>query len=197
MEKREISNFKNLSLQRLSSREGKQGNSAKWEEVIEISLGMKEEIKAQIARIRRLVDEKILAGVMKRELAAEEKAIEILMLSSWEGPIIRFKEEHLQERLEEGESKHLDFVKSNFRWVDENVCNLVEAGDLEGLRMTSNQIYYKSMRGMEGQRNNFAGDIQVKEKSVQQTGEEGWSLVERRKKKRQKWIYSVHIRYSG
>ncbi|WOH15192.1 hypothetical protein DCAR_0934729 [Daucus carota subsp. sativus] len=136
----------------------------------------------QIARIRRLVDEKTLAGVMKGELAAEEKALEMLMLSPWEGPIVRFKEEHLQQRLEEGECKHLDFVKSNFRWVDENVCNLVEAGDLEGLRMASNQIHYKSMRGMEGQRNDFAGDIQDREKRVQQTGEEGWRLVERRKK---------------
>lgn len=48
--------------------------------------------------------------------------------------------------------------------------------------MATNQIHYKSMRGMEGQRNDNAEIIQEKESLLQQSGEEGWRIVERRKK---------------
>ncbi|KAL1806025.1 hypothetical protein ACET3Z_029093 [Daucus carota] len=109
--------------------------------------------KNRLEQIKRCLDDELISKVVAGDIKAQEVALEKLMLTNWEGPIIKFSDKKLQNRLEKGESLHSRFIRNCDEWVDENVLNMVKNGCEEGLRMATNQAHYKSLRNMKALRN--------------------------------------------
>lgn len=98
----------------------------------------------RLIRIRRCVDAYIIEEVKNGNGMAIEKAMRNLLLNNWEGPIVKFLEEKKQLIVNKGEEALEDFVKQYRNWVDPNIQVLAFGGDIEGKRMTANQIHYKT-----------------------------------------------------
>ncbi|WOG91583.1 hypothetical protein DCAR_0310832 [Daucus carota subsp. sativus] len=84
--------------------------------------------KNRIEIVKRCVDAETITKAIEGNIEAQEKALEKIMLCNWEGPIIRFSDKEMQDRLEKGEVEHRDFILRCEEWVDENVLNMVKDG---------------------------------------------------------------------
>ncbi|WOG82691.1 hypothetical protein DCAR_0101857 [Daucus carota subsp. sativus] len=102
----------------------------------------------RLERIKRCGGKNILDEVAKGNPKAMEEALKRLLISNWEGPVVKFEDASLQKRLEECEFIHKRFILQSQKWVDENFMEMVRRRCAEGLRMASNQTHYKSLRNM-------------------------------------------------
>ncbi|KAK1370281.1 hypothetical protein POM88_036373 [Heracleum sosnowskyi] len=104
----------------------------------------------RLYRIRKSVEVDVLQKVSEGDSKAVESALRTMLLSKWEGPIVKFLDKDRQARMIKGEKEHIRFIANNLDWIDPNVQAMKMEGNNEGIRMTSNQIHYKSLRNLKG-----------------------------------------------
>ncbi|KAL1811947.1 hypothetical protein ACET3Z_022012 [Daucus carota] len=160
-----------------------------WEIIERGNTNILRYVKNRLERIKRCVDLEVREKAVGGDKKAIKQALRKLMLTAWEGPIIKFADQKLQFRLEKGEQRHKDFILHCQKWVDENVLRMVQLGDKEGLRMASNQAHYKSLRNMEAEKSYLEKSYleatlnKGKQKIIQSDeDEEGWQQVKNKKK---------------
>ncbi|KAL1812161.1 hypothetical protein ACET3Z_022226 [Daucus carota] len=155
-----------------------------WEALEKGNMNFLRYAKNRLERIKKCVDAEIRERVAQGDKKAVKQAMRKLMLTPWEGPIVKFTDQKLQYRLEKGEERHKNFILNCQKWVDENVLIMVQKGDDEGLRMATNQAHYKSLRNMRGQRSylEVASNNNSEYKLRKNVAEEEWQVVQRRKR---------------
>ncbi|KAK1370195.1 hypothetical protein POM88_036287 [Heracleum sosnowskyi] len=147
-----------------------------------------------IYRIRKSEEVDVLQKVSDGDSEAVESALRTMLLSKWEGPIVKFLDEDRQTRMIKCEEENIRIIANNLDWIDPNVQYLAMEGDNEGIRMASNQLHYKSLRNLKGEE--YLDDFKMKsydqaladEKFKGKTervldSDKGWILVENRKKR--------------
>ncbi|KAK1358406.1 hypothetical protein POM88_051662 [Heracleum sosnowskyi] len=137
----------------------------------------------RLRRLEKLIDKELLDKALMGDEEAMEKARWTLLMSNWKGPIVKWKEENLQEEALKKDILLQDLLKTQYHWIDQNTKKSLLNQEEDAVEMALNQIHFNSLgKGMERVRDKNSqpsyAEIVLKGKGE----DDGWRRVTYKKK---------------